>query len=384
MPRTLPARASLDWLRKTAKQNLRALKAADPEATLADAQRALARDYGFSSWRALKAHVDTPARRDDDAVAAFLRAVAAGETDKVRAALADDPALLHANGPHPYWGGRPQALHLAIENERRDIFAILLDAGADPDGRNRDYDLWSPLMLALTGKAPDLAEALVAHGARIGLVEAMLMEDDALVDRLLAQPLPDAPNAGSLLAFARTAHAIDRLLARGVSATDADHWGGTPIGAMSRLGEKGKVLVRHLMLRGVAAAPEHYARLGEREVLALLIDSDPGIAKADAVMMGAVDFGRHDLVRWLLAQGAGANARSNDNEARPSALHSAAWNGDLEMVKLLVEAGADLHLRDDQYDAPPWGWATTALEVTRNARCAEVADWLARRMAGGG
>lgn len=54
----LPARPSLDWLRKRAKRRLAALRATEPEARLFDIQLSLAREHGFSSWRALKAHVD--------------------------------------------------------------------------------------------------------------------------------------------------------------------------------------------------------------------------------------------------------------------------------------------------------------------------------------
>jgi ankyrin repeat protein len=81
--------------------------------------------------------------------------------------------------------------------------------------------------------------------------------------------------------------------------------------------------------------------LGDKDTLAALIGRDPSIAKSDAVMMAAVDFGHRELVAWLLEQGADVNARS-ETGSRGTALHSAAWNGDLEMAKLLVEAGADV------------------------------------------
>src|SRR5690349_2272626 len=55
---SLPEQPSLDWLRKQAKRRLEALKRSNPEARLADAQFDLAKQYGFSSWRALKARVD--------------------------------------------------------------------------------------------------------------------------------------------------------------------------------------------------------------------------------------------------------------------------------------------------------------------------------------
>jgi hypothetical protein len=58
MSLTLPPRPSLDHLRKQAKDRLEQLLAGNPAAQLADAQHALARDYGFASWPKLKAHVE--------------------------------------------------------------------------------------------------------------------------------------------------------------------------------------------------------------------------------------------------------------------------------------------------------------------------------------
>jgi ankyrin repeat protein len=95
-------------------------------------------------------------------------------------------------------------------------------------------------------------------------------------------------------------------------------------------------------------------------------------------MMAAVEFGHHELARWLLGQGADANARADDRSGQ-TALHSAAWNGDLEMIRLLVDAGADLRARDAQYDNTPQGWAETAATVTNNPKCGEAAMWLAQR-----
>src|SRR5687768_3447860 len=72
--RTLPPRPSLTQLQKQAKELLKSYRAgedaavaevkrferiAEPAAfTLVDAQRVLARAYGFSSWTKLKQHVD--------------------------------------------------------------------------------------------------------------------------------------------------------------------------------------------------------------------------------------------------------------------------------------------------------------------------------------
>jgi ankyrin repeat protein len=381
MSPSLPLRPSLEWLRKTAKDRLAALRAANPRAKLADAQLAVARQFGFPSWRALKAHVERAASgsraASEDTVASFLRNVGTGRIDAVQAMLADTPALVNAVGPHPFWGGRPQALHVAIEAKRRDVFDLLLARAADPSGTNDQYDWWSPLMLAIDRDRPDMRDDLLARGARVGLLEALMLGDDGRVDDLLRGGLPDiSPNAGSILAFARTPFAIDRLLGLGASAEQKDRWGSTPIDALSRLRPRGQALVRHLVARGVPAAPKEYARMGDLETLTRLVDADPAIARLDAVMMGAVDFAHYAVVEWLLARGADPNARS-DAASRHTALHSAAWKGDLRMVKLLVGAGADPAIRDDQYDATPQGWADTAIEVTNNPACAQVVTYLA-------
>jgi hypothetical protein len=57
MSRNLPDRPNLEFLKKEAKALLDSMQHTDPAAQLADAQHALARDYGFASWPKLKAHV---------------------------------------------------------------------------------------------------------------------------------------------------------------------------------------------------------------------------------------------------------------------------------------------------------------------------------------
>ncbi len=77
----LPARANLEHLRNEAKQLLRELRASDAVARLSDAQLIVAREYGFPSWRRLKAAVDD---RERDRVFAAARD---GDLHAVRRAL---------------------------------------------------------------------------------------------------------------------------------------------------------------------------------------------------------------------------------------------------------------------------------------------------------
>lgn len=58
-PARLPARPSVEQLRKQAKERLATLRTTHPVAKLADAQYALARDYGFESWPKLVHHVES-------------------------------------------------------------------------------------------------------------------------------------------------------------------------------------------------------------------------------------------------------------------------------------------------------------------------------------
>lgn len=377
MSEPLPARASVEWLKKTAKQQLREWRAEGREAKLADAQLAVARGYGFSSWRALRASLDQAA--GDAEVATFLRRVGDGLIDDVRTLLAANPQFVNAIGPHPYWGGRPQSLHVAIETKRRNMFDLLLEAGANIDGRNDQYEHWSPLMLTIHWEQPEMRRVLVERGAKVGLIEAMLFEDDALVERMLRpgkRALPKVePNDGSLLAFARTPLAIDRLLALGVSTDRKDRWDTSPIEAMSRLGPRGKPLVEHMLRRGLEAEPQEFARVGDKDALASIIAKTPDVARNEDVLMAAVDFGHHDLVRWLLDRGASANSRARGG-SKGTALHSAAWNGDLTMVKLLVAAGADINARDEEHKDTPAGFAEVAIRVSNNSRCKDVVDYL--------
>ncbi len=213
----------------------------------------------------------------------------------------------------------------------------------------------------------------------MGLPEALMLADDARVEQLLrgGRLSGIVPNDGSILAFARTPFAVDRLLALGARPEQRDRWGFTPIDALSRLGSRGEALVQRIVAQGAAVEPSVYARLGDTTTLARLVESDPEIARDDAVLMSAVDGRHHALVAWLLARGANVNARDR-LLARHTALHAAAWNGDLKMVELLVEAGAYVGALDEQYAATPAGWAETAIEVTRNPGCAEVVAYLRR------
>ena len=121
--RTLPERPSLEHLRNEAKQRLKSLRRQNPQAKLAAVQLALAREYGFASWRQLKAHVDRsdPAQLERKRV---FDAARAGDVDTVRRAFAAgfDPGTTDADGRTIHQIAKA-GRHEAIEILARDLQA---------------------------------------------------------------------------------------------------------------------------------------------------------------------------------------------------------------------------------------------------------------------
>ena len=109
----LPERASLEYLKKLAKDRLRDLRRADPQAKLATALLAVARDHGFSSWRALKDEIE---RRQTNNAALFFEACAKGDIELLRGLLANDPSLVRADRPDARYHGWT-GLHAAAERD---------------------------------------------------------------------------------------------------------------------------------------------------------------------------------------------------------------------------------------------------------------------------
>jgi len=86
MPRVLPEHPSLEHLKKQAKDLLH-----DGGATrLADAQRLVAREYGFPSWAKLKAHVESFVA---DPATAFAAAINSHDLANVTRVLERFPVL---------------------------------------------------------------------------------------------------------------------------------------------------------------------------------------------------------------------------------------------------------------------------------------------------
>ena len=72
--------------------------------------------------------------------------------------------------------------------------------------------------------------------------------------------------------------------------------------------------------------------------------------------------GHLEIVKLLIENGANINAKDNDGE---TALMGASYNGHLEVVKYLIENGADVNIKDNYY-------GITALDFARDEEIKEV------------
>ena len=127
--RQLPDRANLEHLRNEAKQRLKALRGQNPTARLTDAQLLVAREYGFPSWRQLKATVDDRQRER------VFQAARVGDLETVRSALDGGfhPATTDASGRTLHQIaktlGQPQ-IELLLREHQVDALSPHIRAGA--------------------------------------------------------------------------------------------------------------------------------------------------------------------------------------------------------------------------------------------------------------
>lgn len=161
----LPERPSLEFLKKLAKDRLRELRRANPQAKLADALLSVARDHGFSSWRALKAEVD---RRLGDNVASFFAACTKGDVETMRTLLAADANLARAVATDRHYGawkyGGWTALHEAARHGPLDAVRMLLAHGADPNARDEGDNTYPLHWAAARGHFEIMGALLDAGG----------------------------------------------------------------------------------------------------------------------------------------------------------------------------------------------------------------------------
>jgi ankyrin repeat protein len=154
---SLPERPNLRHLKDQAKDLLKAAKAC----SLSEAQHRIAREYGFSNWPKLKAHVESLLE-----IGQLKQAIDHNDLERIRALMMRNPTLHRAplgynqNGPLT-WAAECRGV--SVTSERLEIARWMLENGSDV---HQGGD--GPLMrAALSDRRIPMMELLVEYGANV-------------------------------------------------------------------------------------------------------------------------------------------------------------------------------------------------------------------------
>jgi ankyrin repeat protein len=315
----------------------------------------------------------------------LFRAAVAGDLGAIIHLVSKDPTLVRSQ----YAYRTP--LYFAVRENRLEAAEFLLDHGADPIGlavndslleicRDRDYTEMEAMLAArierLHGASP--------RGEAIG--QAIRARDVATV-RALLDASPELLHAGDprsnqpihWAVMTRQLELIDELLARGadinaarqdgarpIQLTNGDYhyrgWRDVPKDVTTTPAE----VLEHLRARGAYVDICTAASIGDLPRVRALLDEDPSLANrvseyvtyyvgSGAPLKNAAARGHLEVVRLLLERGAEPNLPEEGIAPHGHALYSAVYNGHHEIARLLLEHGA--------YPSPPVESSADALSI---------------------
>ena len=348
--RELPARPNLAQLKKQAKSLLDAARARDPNAlrrfavlpslsgksidqvgasdlALHDAQSAVAREYGFASWNALREEVESRTLSFDAAVDEFIRCATGGATGRAEQLLALHPRLASATLQTALVLGDA----VAVEDRLRNHPELALQPGGPQN--------WEPLLYvchtSMHKDVPARLEGLVDIARRLCVLGA---NPNAEYHWNWHPELPRTALWGAVCTIGHLPLA-EILLEAGANPTD---------GVTTHIaGARGDIGALELLLRH-----------------GLNVNGIPGGVPPLVYMMLWTD--NPAGPRWLLEHGADANLAWGDASEAP--LHVAARRWDVPMVERLVEHGADVSRRR--------GDGATPYKLAQLHGNPEIAAWL--------
>jgi hypothetical protein len=297
-----------------------------------DARLAIARWYDFRDWAALTewaesvGHAGSPISLFESAVEAVID----GDAPQLERLLQQHPDLIRARSTRVTWWAPPQRhratlLHYVaangVEGYRQktpanavDIATILLRAGAEVDALADMYEGKHTTMSMLVSSG---------HPAKAGLQVALtetLLDFGASVNGAGEGAWTSPVMTALVFGYSDTAQALARRGAR--------------VDTVAAAAGLDRVEDVHRLLPRATAAERH-------------------VAMALAAQLGHVE-----IVRALLDAGEDPNRHYPQGaHAHSTPLHQAAAGGREDVVRLLVERGARLDIRDTIYNATPLGWA---------------------------
>jgi hypothetical protein len=278
MSRQLPEKPNLEYLKKQAKELLRTMR----QGKLADAQYALAQEYGFATWAKLKSHVEALGLNPFETLKA---AVCESDAARVREVLERYPELrARIDNPLPDYGFGQHALFAAVQRSDRATIDVLLRAGANIQKRT---EWWAGGFGVLDDCDPSMVEFLVERGAVLDAHSASRLGMMAKLRELVAAD-PSVVHARggdgqTPLHFASTVEVAEFLLAHGaeIDARDEDHES-TAAQYMLRVAQKRHYpkdrqdVARYLVSRGCRTDILMAAALGDEALVRRHLDADAG------------------------------------------------------------------------------------------------------------
>jgi len=290
--------------------------------SIADAQLVVALEFSFENWTALATFVEAVA--DKGPVSQFetaVEAVISGDVATLGSMLREHPELVRARSTRRHQatllhyvaangveGGRQRTPPNAVE-----VTKMLLEAGAEADALADMYDYRCTTMSMLVSSC---------HPAKAG-IQGTLAE--TLLDYGAALNGPGSAWQSALM----TALAFGYL---DTAKTLARR--GAPLDTLAALAGLGRLDDTRRLLPHASSHDKHIA-------LAL-----------------AAQHGHTEIIRLVLDSGEDPNRLNPDGfHSHYMPLHQAICAGHADVVKLLVERGARLDIRDTIYQGTPLGWA---------------------------
>jgi len=366
-PRQLPNRPNLRHLKDQAKDLLRGGEAV----SLSDAQRQIARTYGFPSWPKLKAHVDSLSQSEE--ISQLKQAIDGNDFERVKQLMASNPALHRApmgynnNGPLTWiaecrvpweppsakrlamaqWlidhgsdvhqGGDGPLMRAALRSDRIPMMELLVRNGADV---NAEWNGEFPIIFApCESVAPGALKWLLKHGADPNCARPGRKYPDTALDYLI----------GTYARSNELAVCIDLLLEEGGA-------GRRNIPAVMEI-LRGRIDgLRQLLDEDPSLVSHRFSELDFGGTAYRRLSLEGG-----TLLHVAAEFGNIEAAQLLLERGADVNARAEvvqaDLSGQSPIFHAATQFQDfgLGMVRFLVHGGADLSIRarlPGHYDRP--------------------------------
>jgi ankyrin repeat protein len=398
-PLSLPENPNLDWLRKQARRHLEKLRETDVTAQLADAQFALAKQYGFSSWRALKAHIDSRTIEGQ-----LFGAARSGEVTVLSSLLDQYPDKLFARDKPYAWtllhgaahnghlaavdlllrrgldvnarenGDNTYAMHWAAAAGHLHVVRRLANAGGDVIGEGDDHELEVIGWATCWGGADDdahraVADFLVSRGARHHIFSAIALSlADELRSIVARDPSASSRRMSRNEGYQLPLHFAVRMNKPAMVALlvelGADPLGrdgdGFPASAYATSPDIDRRIVESIASSGRVDLFTALA-LRDWDAAQRLLDSERAANQSGGNSSGVLHMmakrGDVAAVSWLLDRAVDCNARWAHWDSDVTPLHLAVLGGQVEIVRLLLRAGADPLIRDSKHDSDAIGWA---------------------------